>query len=103
MSKTYRRKNQDWDLPKYKYEVDLGGALHKIKLDPNSKEYKKKVARYHSDNIVGESVPHQYINLVHERKSRMKTKKELHNWKKNPDEKEVILDKYRKDAGYYYF
>lgn len=102
MSKTYRRKNITWitNFNNYSWE---NGFQQTIPMNFDSKEFIKKKARFHSDNYGRLGVPHWYVNLYFERSDRVKTKKELHKWKKNPENYEVLLNRYVKDAGWSYW
>jgi hypothetical protein len=102
MSKTYRRKKDVWsfDNTDFKYENNI---FIRYYLDKNSKEYAKKIAHFHSDSHYGWCVPHWYVNMFFERKYRRDSKNKIHKWMKNPENKEIIIDKYFKSAGYDYF
>jgi hypothetical protein len=102
MSRTYRRKNEYWNFPFYDYTWD-SGYLKKIRLNLNSKEYKQKKARFHSDNYTGWCVPHWYVNMFFERTNRRKAKREIQKWMNNPENYEVLLKPHIKNAGWNYW
>lgn len=102
MSKTYRRRNECWDLRTNDY-IWENGFLQVIPMNLNSKEYKKEKARFHSDNYRGWCVPHWYVNMFFERSDRRNTKKELQKWMSNPENYEVLLKPHMKDAGWSYW
>lgn len=101
MSRTYRRKNQNWHFKKgcmiglsYAYEADDV---------VNTEEYNKSRSIYHSDKRhYRSSVPSWFVNMFSERSLRRKTKRAIYNWTKSPDS-DLMLPKYVHDAGYKYF
>lgn len=103
MSKTYRRKKHLYSLDRYEFEwcKDFR-TTKKVWLDFNSEEFKKKKAHFHSDAYRGmHSAPAWYINVL-EKSKRQKDKKELFKFIKNSD-KEVVIDKFIKNAGWYFW
>lgn len=102
MSKTYRRKNDNWDFHSYDYTWE-NGFMQKTSYDVQSKEFKKKKAHFHSDCYNGWCVPHWYVNMFHERSYRQHTKKELQKWYNNPESYEVVINRHMKDAGWNYW
>lgn len=88
MSRTYRRKNCEWDFNAY--------------LD-KSKDLKKQKSKYHSDAYFTYAIPNWYINKFHTRPDRYKARKSIKTWMTHPDEYEVQSDKWFKCAGYRYW
>lgn len=91
MSRTYRRKNCEWDF------FDAKSSSTK-KESAN----KKKLAKYHSDTYFTFAIPNWYINKFHTRPDRYQARSQIKKWIKNPDH-EVIIDKWLKCAGYRYW
>lgn len=97
MSRTYRQLKGDPYLKKWVVECKLIRNLTSrnawIKLDKTSKEYKKALAKFHSDAGVmsfKEPGPHWFRNLFTERPQRRKAKRELKKFMLD-NEYEVIL------------
>lgn len=108
MGKTYRRDSL-YGKSRMKQEAVefVDDASHpygfkRVPMDPKSKAFRKHRAKFHSDSGFSQSVPHEYVNLNHERPMRRRTKQELKRYEVNPDH-EVIIEKARKDAGYNYW
>lgn len=97
MSRTYRRKNDNhgekWEIGTFCRDHTLLG-WHWKPYPPGSVEYKRGLARYHSD--VGttpckEPGPSWWRNLTTERKQRREGVRQLNKFINNPDY-EVILN-----------
>lgn len=98
MSRTYRRKSGD---PSYKrwhtsssVRIDPDGWCWMwVPMDPASNEYKRAVARYHSDrtNNFKEPGPSWFRKLYTERPQRREAKRQLKKYMSDPDF-EVILN-----------
>lgn len=105
MSRTMRRKNASWTQKEnYFYDLDyINGIFEKKFFEKGSKEYKKAYYKYHGDRkTYGSGVPHEYINLNHERPFRRENKIKVQKWMNNP-EREIIFNDYIRDAGWYYW
>lgn len=103
MSRTYRRKNDLWDLRAYDWDYSAG-YLRKYYIERNSKKYFKAKADFHRDHHrYGSGVPSWFVNLYCEKPFRQKSKQQIINWTKNPVENDCILPKFRKDAGWMYW
>jgi hypothetical protein len=104
MSRTYRRKNKvgnHWaDLAYYTGEYvrigyDLWWPRVYVPFDKQSKEYKKGVAKFHSDagtTNCKEPGPSWFRNLYTERPLRRQSKREIRKFMLDPDY-EPIIDK----------
>lgn len=104
MSKTIRRRNKDWDFKPIDWESSSYYPIRKIvKLERNSKEYKKAKKIYHSDKSrYRSSVPGWFVTLFCEKPLRQRTRLEIIKWMKNT-EQELMIPPYMHDAGYNYF
>ena len=98
MSRTYRRKRGDHqDLEcQTSYLVQVPGRYRWYweKMDPNSKQYKKAVNKYHSDagtHKFTNSPCGWWVNMVVQRPHRRNAKQQLKKWLTDP-EYEVILN-----------
>lgn len=100
MSKTVRRKKSVWDFEDSEYDFNI---FQRISMDKNSKKYKVKKNRFHSDSYSTWCVPHWYITAFYEKAYRQHTKNEVYKWMKNPEVYEPVIHKYFKDAGYNYW
>lgn len=109
MARTYRRKNARWAVGHEDYEFvkilsKYGGYYYEYrKMEENSKEYKRIWNRYHSDkNRTYNGPPSWFVNIYFQRPARREAKIALEQWKKGnkEQEKEVLLPKFRKCAGY---
>lgn len=108
MSRTYRFKGEDkyriidsWVLEEYEYVwIDKGNGYQwrewtTVHIDQNSKEGKKRLARFHSDkkrHVMVWNAPGWFNRLFSQKPHRMAAKKELHKFKLDP-EHEVIISK----------
>lgn len=106
MSRTYRRKNEEWDFHR---SLRVGiryfsiGYIEKERLEKNSKEYKKARKVYHSDtSYYRSSVPAWFVNMFCERPMRQKSRMAIHHWTKD-QETDLILPQYVHDAGWKYY
>lgn len=90
MSKTIRRKNysrdlwwvlRDWDFSEPEFNVG-----RRIRIDPHSKEGKKRLAKYHSDaaSFMG-NAPSWYCNIF-QRTARQEARRQLHLFFNNPED-----------------
>jgi hypothetical protein len=96
MSRTYRRKviqgraNLAYDLKDHNT-----GYITPPKIDPKSKEGKRIVALYHSDNnthsYLDKKGPGWYRRFYVQRPQRREAERQLHRWERNA-EFEVILN-----------
>ena len=83
MSRTNRRKNTQWNIPKpyeLEWEIDKYGKkfLNTIYYSKDSIKYKKAISYYHSDKkLYGSGVPGWFVNLYCERKLRNETKQAI--------------------------
>ena len=98
MSRTYRRRCGDHQELEWQtsYLVKVPGRYiwYWEKMDPNSKQYKKAVNRYHSDagtHKFTNSPCGWWVNLVVQRPQRRDAKQQLKKWLTDP-EYEVILN-----------
>jgi hypothetical protein len=104
MSRTYRRKNDQWDIRAYDWGYDDDGHFTKIFVEKNSKEYKKIKADFHRDHdrfLSG--VPSWFVTMFREKPLRRKTKQIIVHWMKNPVEDGCVIPEFIKDAGWYYY
>jgi hypothetical protein len=98
MSRTYRRKGGDqsdlvWRTSKM---VKVPGRLiwYWEKMDPNSKEYKQEINKWHSDYGTAHysrSAPGWWITLTSQRPYRRDSKRKIQKWLLDP-EYEVIIN-----------
>lgn len=104
MSRTYRRKKDTWNLPKYEYILVPGTFVFIEKtLDKSSDKYKREKMKYHQDkDKYFNSVPSWFVNLYCERKLRRDTKNAIRNWISRPD-KDCLIPKFIRDAGHKYY
>lgn len=107
MSKTVRRKRGDqsgldWKLQRLESEswYNKDGSWHYVSwwtyLKPDSKEYKYEVALYHSDSggcSFREPGPMWYLRESAQVPYRMRAKKEIHKYMRDPDYEIVLEDK----------
>lgn len=107
MARTYRRKNAKWSMGKkdhdlVEYKSKYGGNFSKWeKLD--DKAYKKAWKKFHSDKeVYTNGIPGWFVNIFFQRPDRRKASNELRKYKIN-QEHEVILSKYKRSAGYYWY
>ena len=97
MSRTFRRKSGDNQDKKYvlSKHVRVPGSYfwYREPMKPNSAEYIKTNARYHSDNYRNfkEPGPSWFRNLTAERPQRREAKRQLYKYMHDP-EFEVILN-----------
>lgn len=98
MSRTYRRKNLP--LPYWVAEelvrVENSYRFEWVWRSPNSKEYKKDVAKHYSDtgtHRFKEPGPGWFRNLWTERPQRRESKKILNQYIRNPDLEVMLLPK----------
>lgn len=110
MSRTYRRKNANWDLKWdlhdwVREESYYGGSyLKSVQISQGNPEYKKIVNRYHSDkDRYGNAVPSWFVNLYCERSMRRITRHEIRKWMNNPENHEVMVPEFIRDAGWKYY
>ena len=103
MSRTYRRKNDQWGMHAYDWSYD-NGYLNKVFVEKNTKEYSKIKADFHRDHrrfLAG--VPSWFVTLYREKPFRQKTKQIIFHWKKSPNDDGCIIPEFIKDAGWYYY
>jgi hypothetical protein len=110
MSRTYRRKNSNWDMQWDLYDyvkeqsVHGGYYFYRKKITTDHPEYQKIVNRYHSDkNRFRNAVPSWFVNLFCERKMRRMTRHEIRKWMNNPDNHEAMVPEFIRDAGWKYY
>lgn len=104
MSRTFRKKNQDWDLRDYDWGYNADGHFTKFFTPKGTPEYKKLKADFHRDRDQwGGGVPSWYINMYHERGLRQKTKTVIHRWLKDPSPDGCIAPEFKRDAGSWYW
>lgn len=105
MSRTIRRKNASWNQKQwyfYNYEY-INSVFERRYFEKNTIEYKRAYHHYHGDRkTFGSGVPHDYVNINHERPFRRENKIKVKQWMDNP-EKEVMFNKYIRDAGWHYW
>ena len=94
MSRTYRRKEgigpgyQDKKWTCCEWDYDENGIFNRIPLDPESKEYKRKSAIYHSDagsHNFKEPGPRWFRNLFNTRPLRREWDRQIHLYMRNED------------------
>lgn len=98
MSRTYRQLSGDPHWKKYEVDYELkwfpNCMCNWVKRDKTSKEYKKALAKFHSDAGVirfKEPGPMWFIREFTQVPYRMKCKTELAKWRKD-NEYEVIIE-----------
>lgn len=108
MSKTIRRKQEKWYFNTHEgvdsiYPFEDSYYTVDVRLDRNSKEYKKKLAKYQSDKKrFRSSVPPWFIKVFFNKPMRQENRIELKKWMLNT-ETELLLPPYIHNAGWYYF
>lgn len=106
MSRTFRRKNTDWNARWALSELvrSTGIRWYWKPLDRNSKEYAKKKAEYHSDAGFGDyghaTAPRWYRRLLN-KSCVMREKQEINRFLRSPDY-EVPKPRRVSDAGWYW-
>lgn len=99
MSRTFRHmKSSKYrldDLTNYHYDENW----NKIKIDHDSKLFKKIKARFHakSDSIMVWHGPMWWLRLVSQKPYRMRAKQQLHRYKENPEHEVMIESKPHRD------
>lgn len=101
MSRTYRRKKNGglkyhWAYDVYWELARFEGKLYYLPADKNSKEYKKRLAKVHSDAGTLrylEPGPSWFRNLETERPQRRDGKRELQKFMNDPDYEPMFLPK----------
>lgn len=104
MSRTYRRKNDQWDIRAYDWDYNNAGHFTKIFVEKDSKEYGKIKADFHRDHrrfLSG--VPSWFVTLYREKSFRQKTKQVIYHWTKSPNDDGCVAPEFIKDAGWYYY
>lgn len=90
MSKTFRRKNYSrdlsWVLRDWDFSDDNLNVGRRIKIDPHSKEGKKRLARYHSDaaRFMG-NAPSWYCRFF-QKEARIEARRQLHRYLRHPED-----------------
>jgi hypothetical protein len=109
MTKTYRRKDANWEFQKWHasdwvwVEDNDTKFLSKVYFAQDSAEYKKELNKYRRDRKhYGSGVPAWYVRLHHEKPYRQHAKQEIHKFMKKEDY-EPNIPRYIKDAGWYWW
>lgn len=99
MSRTYRKRceAEDWWVLEELVRVYPFTYVW-VKRDPQSKEYKKELAKYHSDSFRSfrEPGPARFRNLFEERPLRRQNKRELQRFMQDSEYEPLIDAKQRK-------
>lgn len=108
MSRTLRRKNEQWDFHQghnhdwvFKDSKYGGYYMQKFFFEKGTIEYKKAANQYYGDKKANhDSVPNWYILHKYQKPMRQKNRIILSKWQED-QEVEVILPKYKKNHGYF--
>jgi hypothetical protein len=102
MSRTYRRKNEEWDNWELYDYTFIGGIFTKVAYEVGSIAYKKGVALYHSDKFMTMGqVPKWYKVYFCRKPFRRKEKEAVYKAVKYSEE-DIVFPKPVKDALYYW-
>lgn len=108
MSRTIRRKNEQWDFHiwnSHDWIVETskygGTYMKEVYFEKGSIEYKKAAAHYYGDKKANcDNVPNWYILHKYQKPMRQKSRIVLSKWKED-QEIEVTIPVYKKNHGYY--
>jgi len=110
MSRTFRRKNCQWDFQWHLQDTvweksKYGGQfLRDILIEKDNEEYRRRWHSYHDDrNQNGQQgVPHWYTNLYFERKFRQQHKREIQKYL-SLAEYEEMSPRFKRSIGYRWY
>jgi len=100
MSRTYRRRRQYHDYCWVLFDWQVGTPVGAL-LDPRSREGRRAIARFHSDNEVtmGGAAPRWY-RKVFDRRLRTFNDKQLRRWLGDPDYDPLVQVRHRHAANW---
>ena len=100
MARTFRRRGCNYDYAWVLRDWSAFGNLP-TRLDPQSREGRRALARYHSDATItlARTAPRWYRN-VSDRRIRMHNRAELNRWLRHPDFDPVFRDWHKHEANW---